>query len=160
MHLMRQKQKGRAMSLWVILPPSQGTGSFGISYRFSISVIEWGDPGHGLITFSTLRLKRNQQIDLYIASSWEALRTDRGSEAPGLGSLTCVWLSVRLLISRQQDLPSSCPACLSNRTTKKKTKKNPPIALDDDGRGMFEGGEGSGLRLKGGYYLCLTSELL
>lgn len=114
MHLMRQKQKGTAMSLWVILDPSQGTGSFGILYRFSINAIEWGVPEHSLITFSALILKKNQQIDLY-GVSWEALWTEarRLWDYPSLGSLKCVCLSK----PEESDvpLPSSRPSCLSNK---------------------------------------------
>lgn len=51
MHLMRQQQKGRNMSLLVIVELSWGTGSFGIMYRFLINVIEWRVPEHSLITF-------------------------------------------------------------------------------------------------------------
>lgn len=123
MHLMRQKQKGTAMSLWVSLDPSQGTGSFGILYRFSINAIEWGVPEHSLITFSALILKRNQQIDLY-GVSWEALRTEarRLWDYPSLGSLKCVCLSK----PEESDVPllSSCPSCLSNETD---DTKNPPL---------------------------------
>lgn len=53
---------------------SRGTGSFGILYRFLINVIEWGVPEHSLITFSTLILRRKQQIDLF-EGSWETRGT-------------------------------------------------------------------------------------
>lgn len=69
---------------------SPGTGSFGILYRFLINVIEWGVPEHSLITFSTLILRRKQQIDLF-EGSWETRRTEVHDGDPESMAAVAFW---------------------------------------------------------------------
>lgn len=85
---------------------SQEAVSIGIFYRFQIYLIEWGVPEHGLITFSTLILRRKQQIDFY-GVSWGAHWTK--------AHRLCSWGAVKCCSAL---LTSSVLLSFSNKTDK------------------------------------------